>query len=363
MNRQIRTLGVGLMVAVRRPVHPAQRGAGRAGRPLRRRPRQQPRPSCATSPDPAAPSSRPTARSWPRASRRATGTATSARYPTGELFANVSGYFSFTLGSTQLERTQNDTLSGQHRAARAAGAAGTCSTTRSTPATSSRRCEPTSSRWPRTPSATATAASSCSTPAPVPSRRCGATRATTPTSSPSHDFDAAKAAKTFYDAVPGQAAAGQQLPGALPAGLDLQGHHRDRGAGERQVHARLRTSRRSSPTSRPRRPTPSRTTAARRAAAPSSRCSGAAATPRSPRWRVDRGRAGHGRHGRALRLQPRAARSTCPGRPKSVFGTGRGLREQHPAARHRRLRTGQHAGHPAGDGPRGLGASPTAARS
>ena len=34
------------------------------------------------------------------------------RYPTGELFANVSGYFSFTLGSTQLERTQNATLSG-----------------------------------------------------------------------------------------------------------------------------------------------------------------------------------------------------------------------------------------------------------
>ena len=33
-------------------------------------------------------------------------------YPTGELFANVSGYFSFTLGSTQLEKTQNDTLSG-----------------------------------------------------------------------------------------------------------------------------------------------------------------------------------------------------------------------------------------------------------
>ena len=33
-------------------------------------------------------------------------------YPTGELFANVAGYFSFTLGSTQLEKTQNDTLSG-----------------------------------------------------------------------------------------------------------------------------------------------------------------------------------------------------------------------------------------------------------
>jgi penicillin-binding protein A len=34
------------------------------------------------------------------------------RYPTGDLFANVSGYFSFTLGSTQLERTQSDVLSG-----------------------------------------------------------------------------------------------------------------------------------------------------------------------------------------------------------------------------------------------------------
>jgi peptidoglycan glycosyltransferase len=34
-------------------------------------------------------------------------------YPTNELFAHASGYFSFTLGSTQLEKTENDTLSGQ----------------------------------------------------------------------------------------------------------------------------------------------------------------------------------------------------------------------------------------------------------
>ena len=34
-------------------------------------------------------------------------------YPTNELFAHTSGYFSFTLGSTQLEKSQNDTLSGQ----------------------------------------------------------------------------------------------------------------------------------------------------------------------------------------------------------------------------------------------------------
>jgi len=34
------------------------------------------------------------------------------RYPTGGLFGNVTGYFSFTLGSTQIEETQNAVLSG-----------------------------------------------------------------------------------------------------------------------------------------------------------------------------------------------------------------------------------------------------------
>lgn len=35
------------------------------------------------------------------------------QYPTGELFANVTGYYSLALGSTQLERTQNAVLTGQ----------------------------------------------------------------------------------------------------------------------------------------------------------------------------------------------------------------------------------------------------------
>jgi peptidoglycan glycosyltransferase len=34
------------------------------------------------------------------------------QYPTGDLFANVSGYHTFALGSTQLERTQNAVLTG-----------------------------------------------------------------------------------------------------------------------------------------------------------------------------------------------------------------------------------------------------------
>lgn len=33
-------------------------------------------------------------------------------YPTGELFANVTGYYSFAYGATQLERVQNDVLAG-----------------------------------------------------------------------------------------------------------------------------------------------------------------------------------------------------------------------------------------------------------
>jgi penicillin-binding protein A len=34
------------------------------------------------------------------------------QYPTGDLFGNVTGYYTFSFGSTQLERTQNDVLMG-----------------------------------------------------------------------------------------------------------------------------------------------------------------------------------------------------------------------------------------------------------
>ena len=34
------------------------------------------------------------------------------QYPTGDLFANVTGYYTFGFGSTGLERTQNDVLTG-----------------------------------------------------------------------------------------------------------------------------------------------------------------------------------------------------------------------------------------------------------
>ena len=33
-------------------------------------------------------------------------------YPTGDLFAHVTGYYTFAFGSTGLERTQNDVLTG-----------------------------------------------------------------------------------------------------------------------------------------------------------------------------------------------------------------------------------------------------------
>ncbi len=34
------------------------------------------------------------------------------QYPTGDLYADISGYYTFAFGSTQLERTQNDVLAG-----------------------------------------------------------------------------------------------------------------------------------------------------------------------------------------------------------------------------------------------------------
>ena len=33
-------------------------------------------------------------------------------YPAGEFFSNITGYYTFAFGSTQLERTQNDVLMG-----------------------------------------------------------------------------------------------------------------------------------------------------------------------------------------------------------------------------------------------------------
>ena len=37
-------------------------------------------------------------------------------YPTGDLFANITGYYTFNYGSTQIERTQSDVLAGNDRA-------------------------------------------------------------------------------------------------------------------------------------------------------------------------------------------------------------------------------------------------------
>ena len=111
MNRQIRTLGIGLMVlfvalfiqlnvvqVVRADRYDADPGNNRTVV----RDFTRPRGSIVTADGAVMAESVPTGDRY-RYQRR---------YPTGELFANVSGYFSFTLGSTQLERTQNATLSG-----------------------------------------------------------------------------------------------------------------------------------------------------------------------------------------------------------------------------------------------------------
>ena len=126
------------------------------------------------------------------------------QYPTGDLFAHVTGYYTFAFGSTGLERTQNDVLDRQHHRAAAAGHAGHPHRRRGQLGHGADdRCAATCSRWPRTPSASARARSSCSTPPPARCWRCGASRATTPTTSSTPDFDRARDVITFLEASPG----------------------------------------------------------------------------------------------------------------------------------------------------------------
>ena len=85
---------------------------------------------------------------------------TSAQYPTGDLFANVTGYYTFAFGSTQLERTQNDVLTGDTAEQQLRGLAGICQRRATTSGTVQLTLRTTSSRSPRTRSATARARSS-----------------------------------------------------------------------------------------------------------------------------------------------------------------------------------------------------------
>ena len=124
-----------------------------------------------------------------------------------------------------------------------------------------------------------------------------------------------------------EAAARQRLPGALHAGLDVQGdHHGDRprepawSTSTRSSSARRRGRRR-------RRPTRSRTTAARSAAATYRGVPAQLQHPVRPD-RLEPRRRGHGRPAPTPGARRAGARSTCPARRRAFFGR---LRRPRPA--------------------------------
>ena len=212
-------------------------------------------PSCATSPAPAAPSSRPTVRSWPRASPRATATATSAATRPASCSPTSAATSRSRFGSTQLERTQNDTLSGTTSRLELQGLGNLFSDQVNTgDVVTTMRAD--LQQVAKDALGDRDGASSCSTPTPAPSWRCGASRRYDPNLVASHDFEAANGGQDVLRRLPGQAAAGQRYQERYMPGSTFKVDHRDCGAGERQVHARLVRSPRSSPTSRRRRPSP-----------------------------------------------------------------------------------------------------------
>ena len=128
-------------------------------------------------------------------------------YPTGELFAHVTGYYTFAFGSTGLERTQNAVLTGEHRRAAAAQPPGhhhRAPTTRA-------RCCMTLRNDLQQVAKDALGEREGSVvvidPATGAVGRCGASRATTPTSSPTPTSTTAQDVINVLQELPRQPAA------------------------------------------------------------------------------------------------------------------------------------------------------------
>ena len=139
VNRSIRRLGIGIIVLLPGAVREAQPDPGRADRttstPTRstraqvRRDFNRPRGSIITADGVVLARASPTPTPAP--------SSTSVRtYPEGELFAQVTGFFSFRYGSTGVEQKYNDELVGHAPSSSRCGASATCSSPARTSATS-----------------------------------------------------------------------------------------------------------------------------------------------------------------------------------------------------------------------------------
>ena len=234
-------------------------------------PEQHPRPRSASSTRRAARSSPPTAWWSPSRCRRpaAATSSTSGTYPTGDLFADITGYYTFGLGSTQLE--QHAERRAHRRHVHAAGARPRRHLQRHRRPVR-RRCALTLrddlQHGRQVPARRrARARSWCSSSRPAAIKAMWSYPSYDPNLVADLDFDDAYAYVTELQADPTRPAARQRLPAALHAGLDVQGaHHRRRPRRRRRV-ARHACSRRSASSCRRRPTTRSRTTTAPSAAA------------------------------------------------------------------------------------------------
>jgi hypothetical protein len=115
MNRQIRQLALGLMACYVVLVRGTQLLAGRPQTgtrcPLRQHPTGAARVQQATRSDRDQPTASSRLPCHPRR-RRARGTTTVATTPPTTCFADITGYFTFAFGSTQVERMYGDVLTG-----------------------------------------------------------------------------------------------------------------------------------------------------------------------------------------------------------------------------------------------------------
>jgi hypothetical protein len=139
-------------------------------------------------------------------------------YPTGELFSNITGYYTYSFGSSQLEKTQNDVLMGdttQQKVDSVLGGADNSGSVQLTLRADVQRIAARGAGRARGHSR-----------GDEPHHRCVIAMVSYPWYNPNqvatHDSKAAENVFDFLNNYPREAAAGQRLPGELHAGVGFK---------------------------------------------------------------------------------------------------------------------------------------------
>ena len=343
MNKQIRRLAVALLACY--IVLFVQLNVLAVGRQARaeRRPAQQPPDRARLQPAARARSWRPTARCWREVCRRRAATSSNISASIRSAICSATSPATTRSASARrsIERTPERRVDGRHRRAEVARAQRPVQRRPTTPAVCVLTMRPdvqqvaAEALGNREGSVVVEGSAhrrdhrDGQQPALQPRRRCRA------------QLEAGTRRADLPQRRARQAAAGQRLPRAVHAGVELQGHHDLDRVRERRDFARpaIPVDRRSTFHRRPR--TRSRTSAERRAVGRWSRSSIAAATSRSPRWPSSSARR---RWSRAPRsgASARTIPFDLPARGREQLRRGLRLHRSTAAAGDRRLRSGQH---------------------